>query len=133
LKHICDKLSQVIEAIKKQYPEYENIKPPIEMFSGRMYLSYTADKPFRGKKKQVCVPVLLSKCPFCGEKYKEDESLCIRCGEKPAIIPGNYCKECDERIDNGPVSRFFQAGGTKEEFEALAKDGERYEQVSKGD
>ena len=70
LSHKCDGLKRVIEGIKKQYPEYENIAPPIEMFSGRIYLSFSADKPYRGKKKQVDVPVLLSKCPFCGEKYE---------------------------------------------------------------
>jgi len=42
------------------------------MFSGRMYLSFSANKPYRDKKKQVDVLVLLSKCPFCGEKYEEE-------------------------------------------------------------
>ena len=72
MMHRCDKLSQVIEGIKKQFPEYENIAPPVEMFSGRMYLSFSANKPYRDKKKQVDVLVLLSKCPFCGEKYEEE-------------------------------------------------------------
>jgi hypothetical protein len=68
-------LKRIIDGIKKQYPEYENIISPIEMFSGRMYLSFTADKPCKGKMKQVDVPVLLSKCPFCGEKYEDDKEV----------------------------------------------------------
>lgn len=125
----CDCVKKIIDGIKKQYPEYEGITPPVELLSGRIYLNFTADKPYRGKKKQVDIPVLLSKCPFCGKKYLDDEELCIRCGEKPAIIKGNYCETCDEIIDNGPVSRFFAAGGTKEEFKAWM-DSEDKEEVT---
>ena len=73
MKH-CECIGQVIEGIQKNYPEYEDITAPIELLSGRVYLNFTADKPFRGKKKRVEVPVLLSKCPFCGEKYQDKEA-----------------------------------------------------------
>ncbi|OPX46345.1 hypothetical protein CLHUN_01610 [Ruminiclostridium hungatei] len=73
MKHECDGLKTVTQAIQKQFSDYENIEPPIELFSGQIYLNFTADKPFRGKKKQVEIPVLLSKCPFCGEKYTSKE------------------------------------------------------------
>lgn len=72
MKHECEGLKRVIDGIKQNYPEHENIAPPMELLSGRIYLSFTAGKPFRGKKKQVEIPVLLSKCPFCGEKYKDE-------------------------------------------------------------
>lgn len=70
----CDCHKIIIDGIKKQYPEYQNIVPPIELLSGRIYSNFTADKPSRGKMKQVDVPVLLSKCPFCGRKYKDEFS-----------------------------------------------------------
>ena len=68
---MCDCIKKGKEAIQKQFPDYENISPPLEVLSGRLYLTFTADKPYRGKKKQVNIPVLLSKCPMCGEKYKD--------------------------------------------------------------
>jgi hypothetical protein len=68
-------LNQVIAGIKINYPDHENITPPLELLSGRMYLNFTADKPCKGKMKQVDVPVLLSKCPFCGEKYEDDKEV----------------------------------------------------------
>lgn len=74
MKHECEELKNIIQAIQKHYPDYENISPPVELLSGRMYLNFTADKPFRGKMKQVEIPVLLSKCPFCGEKYEDKEA-----------------------------------------------------------
>ena len=70
----CDCLKPIIDGIKKNYPDYQNIAPPLELFSGRIYLNFTADKPSRGgKMKQVNVPVLLSKCPICGKQYEDDK------------------------------------------------------------
>lgn len=74
MKHECEGLKAVIQAIQKHFPEYENISPPIELLSGKLYLDFTADKPFRNKKVQAKIPVLLSKCPFCGEKYEDKEA-----------------------------------------------------------
>jgi len=70
MKHECDRLNQTIEGIKKQFPHYKNIAPPIELLSGKMYLTFTADKPHGIKMKQVDVAMLLSRCPLCGEKYE---------------------------------------------------------------
>lgn len=115
MKHECAQRQRVTAALKEIYPDCENIAPPIEMFSGRMYLNFTADRTVRGKKKQVEIPVLLSHCPFCGDMYEDDEKLCIRCGKKPTNHPDSpYCQECEDRIDDGPVSRLVQAGDTKE-------------------
>lgn len=71
----CNCLTQIIDGIKKNYPEYEDVTAPVELLTGRIYLNFTADKPYRGKKKHVDIPVLLSKCPFCGEKYKDENEV----------------------------------------------------------
>lgn len=71
VKHSCDELNKLMTVIKEKFPEYENISPPVELFSGKIYLEFAADKPYKGKKKQVNVPVLLKGCPFCGEKYTD--------------------------------------------------------------
>lgn len=67
----CDCLEQIVDGITKQHPEYENITSPVELLSGRVYLNFTAYRTVRGKRKQVDIPVLLSKCPFCGAEYKD--------------------------------------------------------------
>jgi hypothetical protein len=77
MKHKCEQGQRLTEAIKKNYPDCENIAPPVEMLSGRMYLNFTADRIVRGKKKQIDIPVLLSHCPFCGEKYEDEESSSV--------------------------------------------------------
>lgn len=61
-----------IYEMKKRLEEngYENVKPPVEIISGRVYISFTAREP--GKKKEKEVPLLLSKCPFCGKKYEKE-------------------------------------------------------------
>ena len=45
---------------------YESVSPPVEILSGRVYLDFTVKE--KGKKKKE-VPLLLSKCPFCGKEY----------------------------------------------------------------
>lgn len=73
MKHECERRKQLTEVIKRAYPDYENISAPIELLSGRMYLNFTANRTVRGKQKQIDIPVLLSHCPFCGEKYEAAE------------------------------------------------------------
>lgn len=50
---------------------FENIEPPLELLSGRLYLSFKGKK--KGMKKEREIPVLLSKCPFCGKPYESEE------------------------------------------------------------
>jgi hypothetical protein len=52
-------------------PDMENIFAPRELCSGRLYLNFTGKQVVKGKQKDVKIPILLSKCPFCGEKYPE--------------------------------------------------------------
>lgn len=49
---------------------YEYVQPPVEVLSGRVYISFTAREA--GKKKYKEVPVLLSKCPICGKPYERE-------------------------------------------------------------
>jgi len=49
---------------------YEDVEPPIELLSGRAYLNFAGKK--KGKKKQQEIPLLLSRCPICGEKYDKE-------------------------------------------------------------
>ena len=48
---------------------FENVEAPVELLSGRLYLTFTGNK--KGQKKRE-IPVLLSKCPFCGKEYGKD-------------------------------------------------------------
>jgi hypothetical protein len=70
----CNCTNNMIEQIQKLNPDIKNICPPKEFFSGRLYLNFTGERTVRGKEKKVDIPILLSKCPFCGEKYDELES-----------------------------------------------------------
>ena len=58
--------------MKKRLEEkgYEHVQPPVEILSGRVYISFTAREP--GKKREREVPILLSKCPICGMKYEKE-------------------------------------------------------------
>jgi hypothetical protein len=47
----------------------EQVLPPIEVISERAYLEFTVKE--KGKKRERKMPVLLSRCPFCGEPYDE--------------------------------------------------------------
>ena len=66
----CDCLQNTIS--KMEQSGFENIEPPLEILSGRLYLSFSGNK--KGKKKKREIPVLLSKCPFCGKKYEIKEA-----------------------------------------------------------
>lgn len=56
---------------KMEQNGFENIEPPLEILSGRLYLSFSGNK--KGQKKKREIPVLLSKCPFCGKEYENKE------------------------------------------------------------
>lgn len=51
----------------------EQVLPPIEVISERAYLEFTVKE--KGKKRERKLPVLLSRCPFCGEPYDEKRNL----------------------------------------------------------
>jgi hypothetical protein len=70
----CDCVKNMVEQIQKLNPDVANIYAPEEFCSGRLYLNFTGERTIRGKQKKVDIPILLSKCPFCGEKYDELES-----------------------------------------------------------
>ena len=59
------------EAIKKmqEAKDYENVEAPTDILSGRAYLEFTVKE--KGKKKERKMPVVLSRCPFCGKPYDE--------------------------------------------------------------
>jgi hypothetical protein len=67
----CNCAKEMAEKIKEHNPKLESVYAPVELLSGRIYLNFTATITTpKGKKKDQDVPVLLSKCPFCGEKYE---------------------------------------------------------------
>jgi hypothetical protein len=51
---------------------YEEADAPVEMLSGRAYLSFTVRE--EGKKKTKLIPMMLSKCPICGQEYGKTET-----------------------------------------------------------
>lgn len=59
---MCNCMDEVLENI-------EQVLPPIEVISERAYLEFTVKE--KGKKRERKLPVLLSRCPFCGEPYDE--------------------------------------------------------------
>lgn len=67
---MCDCIKKICEKISKA-GGYASVEPPVEFLSGRVYLSFTC-REF-GKKRTKEIPLILSKCPFCGEKYEKEE------------------------------------------------------------
>lgn len=57
----------------KQVGGYEEVFPPIEMFSGRAYVTFTVKE--HGKKKEKQVPMFLLKCPICGKPYAQSRTV----------------------------------------------------------
>ena len=64
---MCNCVQEMIDKITEK--GFENVEAPVELLSGRLYLTFTGYK--KGQKKQREIPVLLSKCPMCGKEYKE--------------------------------------------------------------
>lgn len=66
---MCTCIEEIIQRMKLQ-EGYERIQSPIELFSGRVYLSFTVRKA--GKQKLEYEHLLLTKCPICGKAYEEE-------------------------------------------------------------
>ena len=123
MKHECERLKEVTVGIKINYPDCENITPPIELFSGRMYLNFTADRTVRGKKKQIDIPVLLSHCPFCGKKYESDAS--IKTNGVP--IMANEPSAKVKKTKNGTSIEFKNINMKPEEFHKIIEESRKVE------
>lgn len=67
---MCDCMSEIMKKMVAA-KGYESISSPVEILSGRAYLSFTVRE--QGKKKDKEIPLLLSKCPFCGEPYETEK------------------------------------------------------------
>lgn len=51
---------------------FEEAEAPVELLSGRVYLSFTVRRKGKANTKQMYV--MLSKCPICGEGYEKTET-----------------------------------------------------------
>lgn len=71
---MCGCMNEMADKLKAMNENIDYILPPVEMLSGRAYITFIAKE--KGKKKENKVPVLLSKCPFCGNKYEDKEDKC---------------------------------------------------------
>ena len=49
----------------------ESVEAPVDMITNKAYLEF--DVKMKDKKKSVKIPMLLSRCPFCGKPYEESE------------------------------------------------------------
>lgn len=65
---MCNCINEVCQKLKEK-TGYESIEPPVEVCSGRLYLNFTS---MTKDGKEVNVPLLLSKCPWCGESIRCD-------------------------------------------------------------
>lgn len=65
---MCNCMDEVLEKMCAM-ENIEQVLPPIEVISERAYLEFTVKE--KGKKRERKLPVLLSRCPFCGEPYDE--------------------------------------------------------------
>lgn len=63
---MCDCMKKVEQKFRDNFG-YEEVSGPVEMLSGRAYLSFEVKES--GKTKQV--PMMLSKCPICGKEYAD--------------------------------------------------------------
>lgn len=68
---MCDCVQKMIDYITEK--GFENVEAPIELLSGRLYLTFTGNK--NGQKKTREIPVLLPKCPLCGERYEDENGV----------------------------------------------------------
>jgi uncharacterized protein YlaI len=53
--------------------------------------------------------------------------LCERCGIKPVYHPeASYCKECEDRLDSGPLTRLLKG---RTGYEARKEANKRNEEI----
>ena len=69
---MCNCMDEITERLKEKMG-YEYVGAPVEMLSGRTFITFYCKEP--GKKKDKEMPMLLSRCPFCGEKYPDEDNL----------------------------------------------------------
>lgn len=68
---MCGCMNEMVDKLKAMNENIDYVFPPVEMLSGKSFITFIVKE--KGKKKENKVPVLLSKCPFCGEKYEDKE------------------------------------------------------------
>lgn len=67
---MCNCMKEKMEQMKEKM-EFEYVLPPIEILSGRAFLEFEVKE--KGKKRNRKMPMLLSRCPFCGNPYDEKQ------------------------------------------------------------
>lgn len=65
---MCNCMNEAIEKMQ-ELKAFESVDAPVELLSGRAYLEFTVKE--KGKKRERKMPVLLSRCPFCGTPYED--------------------------------------------------------------
>ena len=65
---MCNCMNEAIQKMQEMR-DFESVEAPTELLSGRAYLEFTVKE--KGKKRERKIPVLLSRCPFCGKTYDE--------------------------------------------------------------
>lgn len=71
---MCNCMNEAIEKIQKA-GRYESVEAPTDLLSGKAYLEFVVKE--KGKKRGRKMPVLLPRCPFCGEPYDEKQMKAI--------------------------------------------------------
>lgn len=66
---MCDCMDKMAQQLKEKNLAYEYVLPPINLVTGRAYLQFTAGIKRDKNVKEVQIPIILSKCPFCGQPY----------------------------------------------------------------
>jgi hypothetical protein len=64
---VCNCMKEMEQKLIEK-AECEEADGPVELLSGRAYITFTVRKI--GKKKEEKIPVMLSRCPFCGKEYE---------------------------------------------------------------
>ena len=67
---MCNCMDDVIKQMKEMM-DLEYVEPPVGLTTDKAYLEFTVKE--KGKKRERKLPVLLSRCPFCGELYDEEK------------------------------------------------------------
>lgn len=67
---MCNCMNEKIEQMKEKF-DLEEVVPPMELFSGRAILEFEVKE--KCKKRSIKMPMILSRCPFCGKSYDEKQ------------------------------------------------------------